>query len=237
MTAFFVYLKGLRVVEKRISAVRLERDTENEPTYNVMRREEIKRDGRVEEFNRIKRVMLEEFPGLTPHQIHKKVFERMGLGDNLGVLRRYREHLNRMNDRLEEEKALDEMKRSEELAIRDEFERVFCGLPDHASRQVEWKWIENHPAMVLHRDADEDGMIQLTVRDIEDAPSRSAVGQLRHWVNKKDEFYKSLMSAVGKKSSGKDGNGLSGAVGGGSVTDPGLVEVEAMLDQIGEMAG
>ena len=61
--------------------------------------------------------------------------------------------------------------------------------------------------MVLVRPVNEDGLVELTVDDIRDAPSRAAVGQLQHWVNQKDKFYMEWMKRKPEENSGDEEEG------------------------------
>ena len=72
--------------------------------------------------------------------------------------------------------------------------------------------------------------IEISVDDIVDAPSKSAVGQLKHWVNRKDEFYKSLMTAAGKKTTAKEGEDALKAEK--DRQDDSIDEIKAMLGHI-----
>ena len=73
------------------------------------------------------------------------------------------------------------------------------------------------------------GLVELTADDIRDAPCRSAVGQLQHWVNKKDEFYREWMKRkpIPKEDDGEVERDLMEEL------DPTLPEIIKMLDNIG----
>lgn len=120
----------------------------------------------------------------------------------------------------------------ERQRAQQEFERVFRGLPRESDRLTVLRWIENHPAMVLSRPVNEDGLVELTVQDIDMAPSRSAVGQLQHWVNNKEKFYLELMKRKpADDADPEDGEGSE--EGGVAEHDPTLPDVIKMLDEIG----
>lgn len=204
------------------------RDPSTEPTVWQMQEMELKRTGRLREYNEQCRAMMQE-TGKTKNEIKKVVLERMGLGDHPQVISRYREHLVELELKTYEEARLRELEQ-ERLANREtEFEKVFFELPLDAPQSSITKWIENHRAMAL-REASEGEIVELTVKDLEGAPSRSAVGQLRHWVNKKDEFYKNLLLAKKTGTAGSDGGVESRET---VLHDPTIGEIEAMLESLG----
>lgn len=179
------------------------RDTGSEPTIWRMQEMEIKRSGRKEEYDRL---ILDAIArtGLGTNKVKRGVLEKMGLGDHSRVIADYRARLDSAQIRAQEEQAIREIEADRVRSTMSEFERCFSLLPSNAPRAVEFKWIENHPAMVIRKPVD-GKPIEICLEDIEDAPSKSAVGQLKHWVNEKDAFYKNLMSVAGKKAGTKEG--------------------------------
>mgnify|MGYP003134017881 FL=1 len=176
----------------------------SEPTIWRMQEMEIKRSGRKAEYDRL---ILEAIQrtGLGTNRVKKEVLDKMGLGDHAQVIANYRSRLDQAQMRAQEEQAIREIEASRARSRMSDFERCFSQLPSNAPRAVEFKWIENHPAMVIRKPID-GKPIEICLEDIEDAPSKSAVGQLKHWVNEKDAFYKNLMSVAGKKAGTKEGD-------------------------------
>lgn len=203
------------------------RDPATEPSIREMQDMYLKRKGRMREFNENSRREMER-TGKTKAQVRQKILEQMGLSDREELISEYRENLTTVQQKVKEEEAIRELVKERNARRQSEYERAFSELPSDAAPAVILKWIENHPAMAL-REVPDSGFIELTVEDLENAPSRSAVGQLRHWVNRKDEFYKAMIGASKKAvGSGDDGDG-SGA----SQVDPTVEEIEKMLDAYG----
>jgi hypothetical protein len=209
-------------------AGKIVRDPSTEPTIWQMQEMELKRTGRWKEYNANCREVMEA-TGKTKNEIKKQVLERMGLGDHPQVVSRYREHLVELEAKAREAEQLRAMEAERVVHRENEFEEAFSRLPLDAAQTAITKWIENHRAMAL-REANDGEVVELTVADIEGAPSRSAVGQLRHWVNKKDEFYKNLLVAKKAGAAGSDGGQENVSV---VLHDPTIAEIEAMLEAYG----
>ncbi|MEO1615050.1 MAG: hypothetical protein AAFV88_04320 [Planctomycetota bacterium] len=211
---------------------------DDEASLYQMKRQRLAEDGRLDELQRRVRERMKE-QGLEPDikdgpniaKIYREVMDAM-LPDGEGTtIEWYRDRVIEL-DRLKEEKLALERLEAERIESRKtEFEFVFEELPTEASAGDVMSWIENHAAMNLR----EEGY-ELVADDIRDAPSRAAVGNLRHWLDHKQEFYKSWMQRA------KAGGGFSG--GGSSdvhedeevseeVSDPGIAEISKMM---GEMA-
>lgn len=182
----------------------MKRDTSTEPTKWRMQEYILKQTGRKKAYDELVAKTLEA-TGLGLREVKLMVLDKMGLGDTGHVIREYRLMLDRISVLKKEEAGLQELETDRVLTQQSEFERCFSRLPSNAARTVEFKWIENHPAMVIRKSVGGDP-IEICLEDIEDAPSKSAVGQLKHWVNRKDEFYKNLMVVAGKKAASKDGD-------------------------------
>jgi hypothetical protein len=232
---------------------KLKRDPEKEPGYLRMKKALVIREGREEEFAMQYQALSVSDPDWSIQKRQHRAYELMGITNEL-ALQRWRDVAvasegNEAERRTELAILADEARREEqkrediekEEAARleaerqrtqREFERAFRGLPLEADRQTVLRWIENHPAMVLGRPVNEDGLVELTVADIEDAPSRSAVGQLQHWVNNKEKFYIELM----KRKPSDDAEAEDGEETeeeGLARHDPTLADVMKMLDEIG----
>lgn len=215
--------------------VKLRRDPETEPSYRRMTMQEIQREGRLDEYHDWRRRVLAEEPEWSGQKVQTEAFRRMGLGDSSERVRKYRE-FHEMLDKEGEAEAEDlAIAEAERLALLGEFERVFRSLPLEADFSEVERWIKSHPAMNIPRVVGEDGTIEITAEDIRDAPSRSAVGQLTHWVNKKDEFYKLLMTNAGRagKGSGKESTDTMSVEEIVADMDPSLGALETMLGEIG----
>ena len=73
---------------------------------------------------------------------------------------------------------------------------AFSKLPEEAEPEDELRWVRNHPAMMRAK-LGEDAT-NLMPKEIKDAPSRSAVIQLQHWMENPDKFYNALLSRQAK---------------------------------------
>ena len=208
--------------------MRTKRDTAKEPTIWRMQEMELKRSGRKKEYDKLMQEAISR-TGMTVAKLKPMVLDKMGLGDHGEVIRNYRENLQKIATMEKEEDALRDLEKERIVNRQSEFQKVFSSLPSNAQRQVEFRWIENHPAMVIRKPVD-GRPIEISVDDIVDAPSKSAVGQLKHWVNRKDEFYKSLMTAAGKKTTAKEGEDALKAEK--DRQDDSIDEIKAMLGHI-----
>ena len=179
------------------------RDTSKEPTKWKMQELILKQTGRKRQYDELIESKLEA-TGLPLREVKVMVLDMMGLGETGHVIREYRKILDRISLLEKEEENLRDLETDRAVSRQSEFERCFSKLPSNAARTVEFKWIENHPAMVIRKSVG-GNPIEICLEDILDAPSKSAVGQLKHWVNRKDEFYKNLMVAAGKKAGTKEG--------------------------------
>lgn len=208
---------------------RLVRDPETEPGYREMQKNCVAREGREEEYeDTLHEVGLHHPEWSRSKRIHE-TYQLMGLTHGVALQR----HRDMMAVSDGDEAEVREEKVQEELSVeerRREFESVFQDLPLEADRLSVLAWIENHPAMILPRPANEDGLVTLTAEDISDAPSRSAVGELQHWVNQKDKFYSELMKRKPKELE-EESEGLT--VDDLETHDPTLKDVKKMLDSIG----
>lgn len=110
------------------------------------------------------------------------------------------------------------------------FEQAVAALKENAADQVELDWIRAHPAMArAARDPDKKH-VTISVDDIQNAPSRSAVWALQHWVNHTTKFYESVMSEQKKR---EDGGGSHGDFD----RDMPLNEAKRILSLIGKRNG
>lgn len=207
------------------------RDPETEPSYVVMKKQAVKREGREEEFAGIYQELSVEHPDWSVMKRKNEAWDLMGL-TSVVALERHRDFMREAEAaeaEVREEAVQEELSREEREAA---FSEAFVKLPLNADRATVLEWIENHPAMVLPRRANEDGLIELTVADISDAPSRSAVGELQHWVNQKDAFYKELLKRKPAEVAG-DGEEDGPTADELEDHDPTLKDVEKMLEDIG----
>ena len=193
-----------------------------------MQEMELKRSGRKKEYDKLLQEAISR-TGMTVAKLKPMVLDKMGLGDHGEVIRNYRENLQKIATMEKEEDALQDLEKERIVNRQSEFQKVFSSFPSNAQRQVEFRWIENPPAMVIRKPVD-GRPIEISVDDIVDAPSKSAVGQLKHWVNRKDEFYKSLMAAAGKKTTAKEGEDALKAEK--DRQDDSIDEIKAMLGHI-----
>ena len=198
------------------------RNPEKEPSWKLLYDDHISFTGRKAGYDDLYRQSELDHPGVDPRSHRKAIWKQMGLTDEI-VLRSWRER--QQNQR--EEEAIQEQKQK---SLQQEFEAVFRELPCDADRSTVLAWIENHPAMVLPRRVNEDGVVELTADDIRDAPCRAAVGQLQHWVNQKDKFYADMLKRKPAEVA-RDGDGPS--EDDLERYDPTLKDVKKMLDDIG----
>jgi len=213
----------------------LKRDPATEPGYAEMKKNCVEREGREEEFEGFRHDESLRRPDLAPSRWKNRAYERMGLTNSI-ALERHRDYMARSNGAEAERLGVVAERREEvhraELCVRDiqrEFEAAFRGLPFEADRLTVLAWIESHPAMILSRPVSVDGLVELTVEDILDAPSRSAVGELQPWMNKKDDFYKEMLKRKPVLDDDDDGPTEDEI----ELRDPTLKDVKKMLDSIG----
>ena len=198
------------------------RNPETEPGWKALYDTYLSFLGRKAEYDDLYRQSELEYREIDPRTRRKAIWKQMGLTDEI-VLSSWRER--QQNQR--EEEAIEEQKQK---LLQQEFEAVFKELPCDADRSTVLAWIENHPAMVLARSVNGDGLVELRVEDIRDAPSRSAVGELQHWVNQKDKFYADMLKRKPAEAI-DDSDGPS--VDDLELHDPTLKDVKKMLDEIG----
>ena len=201
---------------------------ETEPGYREMQKNCVTREGREGEYADT----LHEVKILHPDWVASKwvheTYGMMGLTHRIALER----HRDFQAVSKEAEVEVREEQHQTEVSVeerRREFEEAFRGLPLETDRVSVMSWIENHPAMILSRPVNGDGLVELTVEDISDAPSRSAVGELQHWVNQKDKFYAEMLkrkSAVEEETEGPTEDDLE-------FHDPTLKDVKKLLDSIG----
>ncbi len=112
------------------------------------------------------------------------------------VLQRQRE-LRAMQEEIKKEQAEEELQ-----SVLDEL-----GNASDLDLPADIAWVYNHPAML--RKGDKDGFVELSVKDMQGAPGKGAVGMLQYFVNKKPDFYKLVLAHLSKKSvAGKEDSTL-----------------------------
>ena len=180
----------------------------DEPSYLEMQRSCVVRLNLSDEWSVRISEYRERYPGISEGQLEQRVFNSFGITKQ-AALRRWR--TDGSSNAIERE---------------EEFARVFDGLPLEADKTDVLSWIENHPAMSLSRPVPATGRVELVAEDIRNAPCRSAVGQLQHWVNKKDEFYREWIKRKPKEKEEEDREAIE-------QKDPTLKDVMKMLGDIG----
>lgn len=115
------------------------------------------------------------------------------------------------------------------MSTRPDLAQAVGGLPLDADKNEVLSWIENHPAMILDRELNAEGRVELEVSDLVGAPSRSAVGQLQHWVNRKEEFYREWLRRKPIPKEDEEDTEREAM----EELDPSLGDVVKMLDDIG----
>lgn len=158
----------------------------------------MRREGLFDEFTKeCKRVRIEE--GLTFMPAKRVAMDKFGFVSKDEELRLLALHkrqvaLGRVH--------VEDIEHEEEVAETTEgdlYEKYFRRLPDTAETKVEIDWVRSHEAMTRKaRDPDLDS-VTLTAKDIEKAPSKSAVIMLQNWANNPNEFFKRLLDEHKKK--------------------------------------
>ena len=198
----------------------------DEPSLYSMRRGIVEREGLKGQFDKLVRDLRISHPDTGTLQLRNMAYESLGLDDQV-TIQKYRDWVAWC---AESEAAVAGELAAESARVERDlrgFEEVLGGLPLDADRGEVLVWLENHPAMIMSREAGVGGLIELTSADIADAPSRSAGGELRHWVNRKDDFYKEMLKrkAVAEKGFAKEEELRE-------LADPTLAEVEQMLNSL-----
>ena len=208
-------------------AGKIRRDPKRDPSWKEMQASCVIREGREEEFQAKLREVQSLYPDLSKQAGNTKAYELMGITKDV-ALKRWRRYSEEGADAETADEAYEAGHAREEAAA--EFTLVLAGLPLKAERGEVLRWIESHPAMILARPANDDGLVELKPDDIRDAPCRSAVGQLQHWINKKDEFYREWMK---RKPIPKAEEAVARQCEAMEELDPTLKDVIKMLDDLG----
>lgn len=120
------------------------------------------------------------------------------------------------------QKQMDQMKEEiEEERITEDIELLTGG--DDLELPPDIKWVYTHPAMAR---PPKDGEVHLTRKDFVGAPSRGAVGMLKHFVGDKREFYKTVLSLMIKKDVAATDDKVS------AESEKTAKEIQAMLDDL-----
>jgi len=115
-----------------------------------------------------------------------RVLEKLIPSNKKDTMKRQFDRLLREEANRLEREELSEIAEENRRVAQTEYERVFLGLSVVEKDPVgALRWVESHPAMVLR-----DDEYELLASDIEDAPSRAAVGLLQHWMRDKKGFYR-----------------------------------------------
>lgn len=192
------------------------------PSVQWKFRERMKREGRIEEYERILAEVQDQ--GKKYGVALWETMKRMGYTDSDEENRIYRIWENAQQERLAGDR---------DAADRADFDRIFRGLPDKCPTEAELDWIRSHPAMLVKaRHVNEDSRVVLRAADLcpghGPAPAKSAVIALQNWANKPAEFFKILLGEQKKKTDSGGGEEAAGVV-----VDTELSEVERMLKEVG----
>jgi hypothetical protein len=187
----------------------------------------MERDGRAKEwYDRVRKTMKDT--GKPYGAIVFEVMRQMGYETpekEWEIHREWQKTSHLSAGEVEKRKMISEL-RAERATM--SFETIVTQLPAKAPPAVELDWIRTHPAMTRKERSSGDKRIILSVDDLfenGDPPSRGAVQQLQHWANHPHDFFKILLSESKKKTD-------EGGDGDDPVEDPGLSQIERMLQEV-----